>query len=54
MAIVYSDHTDTKLEMLKWLSEKNRHVPLSELAYMLDMPQEDELSSDDSLIFDWN
>lgn len=54
MAITYSDLAEDKLEMLKWLSEKNRHVPLSELAFMLDVPHEDEAVSDDPMIFDWN
>jgi len=54
MAMNYTDQLDAKLEMLKWISEKNRHVPLSELAFMLDMPHEEELCRDDSVIFDWN
>ncbi|HXH72736.1 MAG TPA: hypothetical protein VNI58_07990 [Mariprofundaceae bacterium] len=54
MAIMYTDQAETKLEMLKWLSEKNRHVPLAELAFMLDMPIEEESPHDDSGTFDWN
>jgi len=52
--MIYSDQAEDKLEMLKWLSEKNRHVPISELAYMLDMPHEDEMELDEPGIHDWN
>jgi len=31
-----------RMEMLKWVSERNLHVPLSDLAFMLDL-------SDDTL-----
>lgn len=34
---------DDRLEMLKWVSERNLHVPLSDLAFMLDIGN-DELS----------
>lgn len=27
--------TDDRLEMLKWVSKRNMHVPISDLAYML-------------------
>ncbi len=33
-----------RVEMLKWVSKRNLHVPLSELAFMLDM--------DDDMLFD--
>jgi len=29
-----------RMEMLKWVSERNLHVPLSDLAFMLDMNDE--------------
>jgi hypothetical protein len=28
---------DDRMEMLKWVSERNLHVPLSDLAFMLDL-----------------
>lgn len=31
---------DDRMEMLKWVSERNMHVPLSELAFMLDLNDE--------------
>lgn len=30
-----------RLEMLKWVSERNVHVPLSDLAFMLDVGGDD-------------
>ncbi|MDQ6987680.1 MAG: hypothetical protein Q9M25_07755 [Mariprofundaceae bacterium] len=30
-----------RTEMLKWVRERNLHVPLSELAFMLDMDSDD-------------
>lgn len=46
---------DDKQEMLKWLSEKNRHIPLSDLAFMLDMPENDDVEPAETInIFDWN
>lgn len=29
-----------RMEMLKWVSERNMHVPLSELAFMLDLSED--------------
>jgi hypothetical protein len=29
---------EDKMEMLKWLSVRNAHVPLSYLAFLLDLP----------------
>jgi len=29
-----------RMEMLKWVSERNLHVPLSDLAFMLDLNDE--------------
>ncbi len=36
-----------QMEMLKWVSERNLHVPLSELAFMLDMDG-DSICMDDA------
>lgn len=33
-----------RMEMLKWVSERNLHVPLSDLAFMLDL-NEDHLEA---------
>lgn len=40
MALHHLLHGD-RLEMLKWVSERNVHVPLSDLAYMLDIGGEE-------------
>jgi len=34
-----------RIEMLKWVSERNLHMPISELAFMFDL--NDDLISDD-------
>lgn len=40
-----------RVEMLKWISERNRHVPATDLAFMLGIPLPDEEENDDD--FDW-
>lgn len=34
---LYDQLQNDRIEMLKWVSERNRHVPLSDLAFMLDL-----------------
>jgi len=31
------------LEMLQWMSERNAHVPVSDLAFLLDIPEHEHL-----------
>ena len=31
------------LEMLQWMSERNAHVPIAELAFLLDIPEHEHL-----------
>jgi len=37
---VYDSINDDRMDMLKWVSERNQHVPLSELTYMLGLSEE--------------
>lgn len=39
------EHGIDRIEMLKWIGERNRHVPASELAFMMGLPP---LESDDA------
>ena len=43
-----------RLELLKWVSERNSHIPLSELKFLVGIPpfdpEEDEWGDDDD---DW-
>jgi len=36
----YDSINDDRMDMLRWVSERNQHVPLSELAYMLGLGEE--------------
>jgi len=36
----YDSINDDRMDMLKWVSERNQHVPLSELAYIFDLGEE--------------
>lgn len=41
-----------RMEMLKWISERNSHIPISELRFMVGIPpfgpdEEDEWGDDD-------
>jgi len=31
------------LDMLQWMSERNAHVPISDLAFLLDIPENEYL-----------
>lgn len=53
MAMNYRDNRESKLEMLKWISEKNAHVPLAELAFLLDLPMA-EVPSREEASYEWN
>jgi len=34
------------LEMLQWMSERNAHVPVGDLAFLLDIPEHEKLQND--------
>jgi hypothetical protein len=36
----YDSINEDRMDMLKWVSERNQHVPLSELSYMLGLGEE--------------
>ncbi|MDQ6954633.1 MAG: hypothetical protein Q9M20_04240 [Mariprofundaceae bacterium] len=35
--------TRNNLDMLQWMSERNTHVPISELAFLIDIPENEYL-----------
>jgi len=46
-----------RLELLKWVSERNSHIPMSELKFLVGIPpfgldEEDEWGDDDGWISD--
>jgi len=46
-----------RMEMLKWVSERNLHVPLSDLAFMLDMngePMSGDTSEAENTLYDYH
>ena len=53
MAVMNVDNIESKLEMLKWISEKNTHIPLAELAFLLDIPASEEFVSGEN-VYDWH
>jgi len=34
------------LEMLQWMSERNTHVPVADLAFLLDIPEHEHLHNE--------
>jgi len=40
-----SKETRENLELLQWMSERNEHIPVSDLAFLLDMPQAEQAGS---------
>jgi hypothetical protein len=45
-----------RMEMLKWVSERNVHVPLSDLAFMLDLvedPLTDRMAALEDALYDY-
>jgi len=38
----YDSINDDRMDMLKWVSERNQHVPLSDLAYILRLGEESD------------
>lgn len=45
----YFDQTDDKLEMLKWISDKNGDIPMQELAGLMEQTESDEQELDEML-----
>lgn len=52
-AMLNFDHENgiDRMEMLKWISERNRHVPATDLAFMLGVSLLEPDDEDDD--FDW-
>ena len=46
---ILSDHADDKMEMLKWLNQKNGDIPIGDLDEMLDSQESDERALDEML-----
>ncbi|MDX8396904.1 MAG: hypothetical protein R8K49_01140 [Mariprofundaceae bacterium] len=38
-----SREVSESLEMLQWISERNAHVPIADLAFLLDIPESEYL-----------
>jgi len=42
--VLHDELYQDRMEMLKWVSERNVHVPLSDLAFMLDLNDEPQVT----------
>jgi hypothetical protein len=54
MAALSLDMETDRIDMLKWVSERNSHIPMSELRYLVGIPPFDPDEEDDWGESDWS
>jgi len=43
---MFEDNVYNEVEILKWISERNQHIPIEDLAFMVNIPQDNNLSEE--------
>jgi len=44
---MFKNNVYNEVEILKWISERNQHIPIEDLAFMVNIPHESELFSEE-------
>jgi len=44
---MFKDNVYNEVEILKWISERNQHIPIEDLAFMVNIPDQNDFSTDE-------
>jgi hypothetical protein len=44
---MFEDNVYNEVEILKWISERNQHIPIEDLAFMVNIPQDNSLLAEE-------
>jgi len=44
---MFENNVYNEMEILQWISERNQHIPIADLAFMINIPEDSGFAADD-------